>query len=81
MLTIEEKITRLEHFAELCEQNGMEEWQKEHEQLAEWLKELQERREKDNCYGCKHKPFEEKHRCRSCKRMCLDKYEPERRTD
>lgn len=50
-------------------------------QLAAWLKELQERREKDNCYGCKHKPFEEKSYCRSCKRICLDKYEPKRRTD
>lgn len=50
-------------------------------QLVAWLRELQERREKDNCYGCKHKPFEEKSYCRSCKRICLDKYEPKRRAD
>ena len=44
MLTIEEKITLLENFAKLCEQNGMHEWKEEHEQFAAWLRELQERR-------------------------------------
>ena len=77
-----------------CKAHGGEFYQSEAEsnktcyehdrQLAAWLRELKERREHglmQGCYGCKHKPFEEKNRCRSCKRMCLDKYEPERRTD
>ena len=45
MLTLEEKIARSEHFAKLCEQAGeLSEWQEECEQLAAWLRELQERR-------------------------------------
>lgn len=38
MLTIEEKIARSEHFAKLCEQAGMSEWQEECEQLTAWLR-------------------------------------------
>jgi hypothetical protein len=57
MLTIEEKIARSEHFAKLCEQAGMSEWQEECEQLVAWLRELQERRKAPEivrCGECEH---------------------------
>lgn len=57
MLTIEEKIAHSESFAKLCEQAGISEWQEECEQLAEWLRELQERRKAPEiiyCHECIH---------------------------
>ena len=53
MLTIEEGISRFENFANLCEKNGMHEWQKEHEQYVAWLRELVERREAPEVVFCK----------------------------
>ena len=38
MLTIEEKIARSEHFAKLCAQAEIPEWQEECEQLVAWLR-------------------------------------------
>lgn len=58
MLTIEEKIARSEHFAKLCGQAEIPEWQEECEQLVAWLRELQERRKAPEiitCGECKHK--------------------------
>ena len=54
----------------------------EHRQLAEWLRELQERRKTDSCDGCV-KEFGKTYLlvCASCKRRYADLYEPERRTD
>ena len=53
MLTIEEKIARSEHFAKLCAQAEIPEWQEECEQLVAWLRELQERREMPEIVFCK----------------------------
>ena len=53
MLTIEEKIARSEHFAKLCGQAEIPEWQEECEQLAAWLRELQERRKAPEIIYCK----------------------------
>jgi hypothetical protein len=88
MLTIEEKIARSEHFAKLCEQNEMHEWKEECEQLAAWLRELQERRKADSCEGCKSIGLWENEYengvscpCLRCSRRAKDNYEPERRTE
>jgi hypothetical protein len=88
MLTIEEKISRLENFAKLCEQNGMHEWQEECEQLAAWLRELQDRRKADSCEGCKNIGLWENEYenglscpCLRCTRRAKDNYEPERRAN
>ena len=55
---------------------------KEYRQLAELLRELQERRKADSCDGC---VYEEGSflRCVKCKRnkKYYDRYEPGRRTD
>ena len=82
MMTIEEKIARSEHFAKLCGQAEIPEWKEECEQLAAWLRELQERRKADSCEGCV-KEFGKTYLlvCASCKRRYADLYEPERRTD
>ena len=50
----------------------------EQRQLAEWLKELQERRKADGCDGCCHDV--NGYKCAECCRSYGDKYEPERRT-
>ena len=52
MLTIEEKIARSERFAKLCGQSEIPEWQEECEQLAAWLRELQERRKAPEIITC-----------------------------
>lgn len=54
----------------------------EHRQLAEWLRELVERRKADSCDGCVRE-FGKTYLlvCASCKRRYADLYEPERRTD
>ena len=52
MLTIEEKIARSEHFAKLCAQAEIPEWREECEQLAAWLRELQERRKAPKIIRC-----------------------------
>ena len=60
MLTIEEKISRSEHFAKLCEQA---EWREEFEQLTAWLRELVERRKAPEivrCGECRHRDPEDK---------------------
>ena len=49
-------------------------------QMIEWLRELQERRKKDNCSGCMIEDLESV-LCLTCKRYCKDKYRTERRTD
>jgi len=53
-----------------------------HRQIAELLRELQERRKTDNCEGCV-KEFGKSYLlvCTSCKRNYADLYEPERRTE
>ena len=81
-MTMEEKIARSEHFAKLCGQAEIPEWQEECEQLAAWLRELQERRKADSCEGCV-KEFGKTYLlvCASCKRRYADLYEPERKTD
>ena len=60
----------------------------EHRQLAEWLRELQERRKADSCEGCKNIGLWENEYengmscpCLRCTRRSEDNYEPERRTD
>lgn len=54
----------------------------EHRQLAEWLRELQERRKADSCDGCVRE-FGKTYLfvCASCKRRYADLYETERRTE
>lgn len=53
MWTLEEKIARSEHFAKLCAQAEIPEWTEECEQLAEWLRELVERRKAPEIIRCK----------------------------
>lgn len=53
MLTIEEKIARSEHFAKLCGQAEIQEWQEDCEQLVAWLRELVERRKAPEIIYCK----------------------------
>ena len=57
-------------------------------QIAEWLRELAERRKADSCEGCKHVGrWENEYEygvscpCLRCARRAQDNYEPERRTD
>jgi len=53
-MTIEEKIARSEHFAKLCAQAEIPEWQEECEQLAAFLRELKERRKAPEIVRCKN---------------------------
>lgn len=54
----------------------------EHRQLAEWLKELQERRKQiKSCEGCKWLRLHNGCANDRCARMYKDRYEAERRTD
>ena len=59
MLTLEEKIARSERFAKLCGQNEMHEWQEECEQLAAWLRELQETRKERDYWQEKANSYEQ----------------------
>ena len=54
----------------------------EHRQLAEWLKELAERRKQiKSCKGCKWLRLPDGCANDRCARMYKDRYEAERRTD
>jgi hypothetical protein len=79
-MTLEEKIARSERFAKLCGQAEIPEWQEECEQLAAWLRELKERKKADSCEGCMYEGCDCL-LCVTCRRICKDKYEPERRTE
>ena len=78
-MTIEQAIEHAEDIA--ISAIGCE-CREEHRQLAEWLRELQERRKVDSCDGC---VYEEGSflRCVKCKRnkKYYDRYEPGRRTE
>ena len=64
-------------FAERCKKDA-----EKYGQLAELLRELQERRKTDTCEGCKHRTGGDRFWiCQKCKRQYEDKYEAERRTD
>ena len=55
---------------------------KDCQQIAEWLRELQERRKADSCEGCIHlKDTDRFWKCPNCKRQYADKYDAERRTE
>lgn len=61
---------------------------KQHNQIAELLRELVERRKTDSCEGCKHISLWENEYenglscpCLRCARRAKDNYEPERRTE
>ena len=57
MLTIEEAIEQYDGYANVCMCHNLTVSQKEFEQLAEWLRELQERRKAPEiifCHECKH---------------------------
>ena len=49
-------------------------------QIAAWLRELQERRTVDSCKGCVYEGCDCL-LCVTCRRICKDKYKPERRTE
>ena len=53
---------------------------KEYRELAVLLRELQERRKADSCAGCVYEGCDCL-LCITCRRICKDKYKPERRTD
>ena len=53
MLTIEQAIAQYEQFANVCEHHGLTASQEEFEQLAAWLRELQERRKAPEIIRCK----------------------------
>lgn len=70
-------------FAERCKKDA-----EEYEQLAGWLRELQERRKADSCEGCKNIGLWEYEYeygvscpCLRCRRRASDNYEPERRAN
>ena len=54
MLTIEQAIAQYEQFANVCEHHGLTASQEEFEQLAAWLRELQERRKAPEIVRCKN---------------------------
>jgi len=62
-------------FAERCEKDA-----EEYGQLAAWLRELKERRKVDSCKGCVYEGCDCL-LCVTCRRICKDKYKPERRTE
>ena len=78
-MTIEQAI---EHAEDIAVSAIGCECREEHRQLAEWLRELQERRKTDSCEGC---VYEEGSflRCVKCKRnkKYYDRYEPGRRSN
>lgn len=51
-ITIEQAIAQYEQFANVCEHHGLTASQEEFEQLAEWLRELQERRKAPKIVRC-----------------------------
>ena len=51
-----------------------------HRQLAAYLRELQERRKADSCEGCVYEGCDCL-LCVTCRRICKDKYKPERRIE
>ena len=56
-MTLEQAIKQFEQFANVCEYHNLTESQEEFEQLAAWLRELQERRKAPEiifCNECKH---------------------------
>jgi hypothetical protein len=87
-LTIDEAIARFEHNAEQNERwasGGLNpeanaEYAAEHRQLADWLRELQERRKANSCEGCRRNNGKD-YICLICKRHYGDKYVTERRTN
>jgi hypothetical protein len=48
--------------------------------IADLLKELKERRKADSCEGCVYEGCDCL-LCVTCRRICRDKYKPERRTE
>lgn len=87
-MTLEQAIEQCERFANVCKYYNLTESQEEVEQLADWLRELQERRKADSCEGCKNIGLWENEceygvscPCFRCARRAGDNYEPERRTD
>jgi hypothetical protein len=82
MMSLEEAIEHAEDIA--ISAIGCE-CREEHRQLAEWLRELQERRKADSCEGCKSIGLWENEYengvscpCLRCSRRAKDNYEPER---
>lgn len=56
-MTIEQAIEQYDGYANVCKYHNLTESQKEFQQLAEWLRELQNRREAPEivrCGECKH---------------------------
>ena len=76
-MTIEEAI---EHAEDTATSAIGCECREEHRQLAAWLRELVERRKADSCKGCVYEGCDCL-LCVTCRRICKDKYKPERRTE
>ena len=69
-MTLEEAI---EHAEDTARSAIGCECREEHRQLAEWLRELKQRKEADYCDGCIHESI----RCSFCRRAYGDQYEGE----
>ena len=54
MPTLEQAIAQYEEFANVCEYHGLTASQEEFEQIAAWLRELQERRKAPEIVRCKN---------------------------
>ena len=87
-MTIEQAIEQYDGYANVCMCHNLTVSQKEFEQLAAWLRELQERRKADSCEGCKNIGLWENEYenglscpCLRCTRRAKDNYEPGRRAD
>lgn len=84
-MTLDEAIQHCEEEVELAKKTPhikgglVEKCGQEHEQLAQWLKELKDRREGHaTCEFCKHKfRLETERPCSLCKHNFVDKFERE----
>ena len=93
MMTLEEAIIHAEEAANTYEEmmddyaldsKKLHKCANEHRQLAEWLRELQERRKADSCEGCVNESGKSNLLiCCTCRRHYhyADLYKPERRTE
>ena len=81
MMSLEETIKHAEYIVNNRKDAISVCWSvKECKQIADWLRELQERRKVDSCEGCMHR-YGEKLSCQMCARYYRDKYVAERRTE
>ena len=88
MRTLEQEIKRYEQFANACKYHNLTESQEEFEQLAAWLRELQERRKAPEIIRCGEcVNFAERDFCKVAghnvhrKSNCMQVFGAERRTE